>query len=270
MHKVEGNVTPNPSRRRTMKLRTITSRGGKHVRTGLLFALVLPLLTCLFTSLPVKASDTAIWVAPQWNYYGVGENFTVEVKLADAQHLFAWQIALSFNASVLNVLNVVYASDHVFNGHEVVTVNPVINNVEGYILHGASLLGNDEVSGSGGLDQITFAVVGHGQSILKIDREGDGSIAGNFGTFLLDPSLNTISFALADGYHHNHLLGDVTGLNGKPDATVNMRDISYLVTQFDTTPQSSKWDPIADLNGDGKVDMKDISITISNFGHHWP
>jgi hypothetical protein len=240
------------------------------MRVKLFFALILPLLTGLFMSLPVKASGAMIWVEPQWNYYGVGENFTVDVKLGDVQHLLAWQIALSFNASVLNVLNVVYAPDHIFNGHDVVTVDPVINNVDGYILHGACLLGNDEASGSGGLDQITFAVVGHGQSVLKIDREGDGSLPENFGTFLLDPWLNNITFTSTDGYHHNHLLGDVTGLNGKPDARVNMRDISYLVIQFDTTPQSPKWDPIVDLNGDGKVDMKDISTTVSNFGHHWP
>ena len=150
------------------------------MRTKLLFALILPLLTGLLLSLPVKASSATIWVEPQWNYYGVGENFTVDVKLGDVQHLFAWQVALTFNASVLNVLDVTYSPDHIFKGRVIVTPNPVINNTGGYILHGACLLGNDEVSGSGGLDRITFTVVAHGQSILKIDREGDGELVTPF------------------------------------------------------------------------------------------
>jgi len=240
------------------------------LRAGLLVALVLLLLTSLLLVLPVRASDTTVWVDPQWNYVGVGDNFTVEVRLDGVQNLFTWVVALSFNASVLNVLNVTLAPDHVFNGHDIVTPDPLIDNVEGYVLHGATLLGNDRASGSGGLDRITFAVVGHGQSTLRIDREGDGSISEGYGSFLLDVNLNNITFAASDGYHHNHLVGDVTGLNRKPDGRVNMVDVAYLVMLFDTKPGSPKWDPTADLNGDGVVNMKDINVAMSNFGLHWP
>jgi len=251
-------------------LKAVTGWTGRGLRAGLLVALVLLLLTSLLLVLPVKASDTTIWVDPQLNYVGVGDNFTVEVRLGDVQNLFTWVVALSFNASVLNVLNVTLAPDHIFNGHEIVTPDPLIDNVEGYVLHGATLMGSDETSGSGGLDQITFAVVGHGQSTLKIDREGDGSISEGYGSFLLDVNINNIAFTAVDGYHHNHLVGDVTGLGGKPDARVNMVDVAYLVIRFDTKPGSPKWDPTADLNGDGIVNMKDVNVVMSNFGHRWP
>jgi hypothetical protein len=237
-----------------------------------LFIPILLSLTLLFASLPVKASDVTIWVDPQYNYYGVGEIFTVNVKLADVEHLYAWQVALVFNASVLNALNATYASDNIFDGQEVVVVDPIINNAEGYVLHGACLLDgiSNDVSGSGGLAQITFIVVGPGQSTLKIEREGEGDIVGGFGTLLLDRWCNDIAFTSYDGYHHNHLQGDITGPNGKFDAIVSMLDILKVVKAFGSTPGKPNWDLNADVNHDGQVDMSDVKVETSNFGHHWP
>lgn len=243
---------------------------GKTVRIKLLSFLMLPLLMFLFVSVPVKAQGAVISVEPQYNYYGVGENFTVEVRIDNVQNLYAWQVLLTFNSSVLNVLNVTYAPDHILNGNvTVIVVSPVVDNVAGYVLDGACLLGNVAgVSGSGGLFQVTFAVVGHGESTLKIDTEG--IVSGGIVSLLLDPSINNIAFTSIDGYHHNHFLGDVTGLNGKPDAVVDMKDIAYLVAQFWTTPKSSNWNPVADVNIDGKVDMRDVATAIHNFGQHFP
>lgn len=230
---------------------------------------MLPMLMLLLMSVPVGASEVLISVEPHYNYYGVGQSFTVEVRVDNVQNLYAWQVLLTFNSSVLNVLSAVYASDHVFNGLQSVYVNPVINNVEGYVLHGACLLGNVEgVSGGGGLFEITFAVVGPGESTLKIDTEGN--IPEGIATLLLDSSLKDIVFASADGYHHNHFLCDVTGLDGKPDGRVNMRDILHLIIQYQTTPESPNWDPVADVNVDGIVDMRDITTIVLNFGQHFP
>jgi hypothetical protein len=241
------------------------------MKTKLLFILILPLLTSLLLVLPARASDTTVSVDPQWNYIDVGENFTVELRLENALNLYGWQVALSFNASVLNVVNVAYAPDHIFNGHVVVEAGPIIDNVEGYVLHCACLLGNsDSVSGSGGLDVITFTVVTHGESLLHVVREGEGIIKGGFATILVDPLIEEIAFASTDGHHHNHLQGDITGPMGKADARVNMIDIAYLISQYDTTPSSPNWNPKADLSGDGKVDMRDVNIALHNFGLHWP
>jgi len=64
------------------------------------------------------------------------------------------------------------------------------------------------------------------------------------------------------------IIGDITGLNGWPDGTVNMRDIATVARAFGSTQGSPNWNPNADLNGDGTVDMKDIALAVRNFGEH--
>jgi hypothetical protein len=43
-----------------------------------------------------------------------------------------------------------------------------------------------------------------------------------------------------------------------------------VAKRFGTTPSAPLWDPNADINGDGKVDMKDIAAVAKNFGKHYP
>jgi hypothetical protein len=49
---------------------------------------------------------------------------------------------------------------------------------------------------------------------------------------------------------------------------VNMKDIAYLVVQFNTRPTSLNWNPNGDINDDTVVNMKDIAIGIVNFNKH--
>jgi hypothetical protein len=44
-----------------------------------------------------------------------------------------------------------------------------------------------------------------------------------------------------------------------------MKDIAYMVALFNTKPSSPNWNPNADINNDGVVNMKDIAIGILNF-----
>ena len=68
---------------------------------------------------------------------------------------------------------------------------------------------------------------------------------------------------------HVGVPGDVSGSTpGVYDGTTNIRDIQYLIVQFGTFPVSAKWNSNADINGDGRVDMRDIQIAILNFNKH--
>lgn len=53
-------------------------------------------------------------------------------------------------------------------------------------------------------------------------------------------------------------------LNG--DNKIDMRDIAIAARAFGSQPGDSNWNPVADVNGDGKVDMKDIAPIARNFG----
>jgi len=69
-----------------------------------------------------------------------------------------------------------------------------------------------------------------------------------------------------DGLVLVNIAGDVTSVQpGVPDYIVDVRDITYLILRFQTTPNSPNWNPNADINNDGIVNMRDITIAILNF-----
>ncbi len=60
------------------------------------------------------------------------------------------------------------------------------------------------------------------------------------------------------------LIGDVNG-----DGKVDLRDLALAARAFGSTPTSPNWNPAADINGDGKVDLKDIALIARNFGQRY-
>jgi hypothetical protein len=70
---------------------------------------------------------------------------------------------------------------------------------------------------------------------------------------------------------HVGVPGNVYGNSYPPpvyDDVCNMRDVTYLILHFNTTPGSPNWDPNADVNDDGVCNMRDITIAILNFNKH--
>ncbi|MEM0357844.1 MAG: dockerin type I domain-containing protein [Candidatus Bathyarchaeia archaeon] len=60
------------------------------------------------------------------------------------------------------------------------------------------------------------------------------------------------------------LIGDVNG-----DRVVNMIDVVLVIQSFASYPGHPRWLPQADLNFDGKVDMKDVTLVLTNFGRSY-
>jgi parallel beta-helix repeat protein len=56
------------------------------------------------------------------------------------------------------------------------------------------------------------------------------------------------------------ILGPVGDVNG--DGKVDMKDIGYVARRFMCLPGEGLWDPGADLNGDGRINMTDIGIAV--------
>jgi len=68
---------------------------------------------------------------------------------------------------------------------------------------------------------------------------------------------------------HIGVPGDVSGTTpGVYDGITNMKDIAYLVALFQTKPTKPNWNPNADVNSDGVVDMKDIATAVYYFNQH--
>ena len=59
--------------------------------------------------------------------------------------------------------------------------------------------------------------------------------------------------------------GDVNG-----DFKVDMKDIALVARAFGSTIGSTNWNANADINGDGTVNMKDVALAARHFGQHYP
>jgi hypothetical protein len=64
------------------------------------------------------------------------------------------------------------------------------------------------------------------------------------------------------------LVGDITGPNGSPDGRVDTLDIGYAARRFMCTPSNPLWDPAADINSDGVINMIDIGTVARHFNEH--
>jgi hypothetical protein len=53
------------------------------------------------------------------------------------------------------------------------------------------------------------------------------------------------------------------------DGRVDMRDISIVASAFGSVPGHPRWNPVADVNDDGKIDLKDIALVARHFGEHY-
>lgn len=59
--------------------------------------------------------------------------------------------------------------------------------------------------------------------------------------------------------------GDVDG-----DGKVDIRDIHDVAIYYGATPLIPNWNSNADINDDGKIDIKDVHIAAANYGQHYP
>jgi hypothetical protein len=56
-------------------------------------------------------------------------------------------------------------------------------------------------------------------------------------------------------------IGDLNG-----DGKVDLKDVYIVSLAFGSYPGHPKWNPMADLNGDNKVDLKDVYLVTKNYG----
>jgi len=118
------------------------------------------------------------------------EPFTINITLTDFEDVYLWQIRILFNPQILNCTAAWYPEDHIFAGKTTATTEPVIDNTDGYVLWGNSLVGAvPGVSGTRAtLCQINFTGVAEGISTITFQLTGTGR------TFLWDSELNFIEF----------------------------------------------------------------------------
>jgi hypothetical protein len=330
--------------------------------------------TIMVSVLQIPVIGTSIFVHPPVTTVMLGQNFTVSVNVGNVTDLICWQLNLTFNPAILNVVDIFLPAGHVFEGRPKTICPKFIDNVEGYVIW-CVLIGPPSppdppsipFNGSGTMCQIEFMAVGLGVSPIHIDTEGefctmlldteiedipftpiDGvaevvqylpihdiaiidvtpstaqayagwivnitvvaknegeftetfnvtayydtnpietkivsnlasganvTITFNWNTSSVQPCKNytiwaqasivpgetdTTDNTLTDGTVKIKLMGDVNG-----DGKVDGKDIALIVKAFGSYPGHPRWNPNADINNDNKIDAKDVALTLKNYG----
>jgi len=138
-------------------------------RIGLLLILLVPYVSML-ACLKVASSSTAtLYVTPSISYASPSESFTVDVKVADVELLYSWQVNMSWNPDVLSFVNVTEGDFLKGQPNGTWTVPPSIG--DGWVLFSWMTSGSySGVSGSGWLATVELEVTAKGESILAINN----------------------------------------------------------------------------------------------------
>jgi len=98
---------------------------------------------------------------------------------------------------------------------------------------------------------------------IKLHVEGNGSSTLRlYDVQIKDDKGRMLPFNTQDGYFNNSaILGDLNG-----DGKVDVKDVSVVALHLGSYLGHGRWDERADVNGDGKVNIFDIAIVCRNFG----
>jgi len=185
-------------------LHAVQLNSDKFVKTLRLYIVLCLALTLFYTPNAVEGQNenapaqAALKIIP--SKLLVAEENTlplVNVTVENVEGLFAWQIKVYFDATILNITKeqIKYPENHVFSGKTFLNITPrVSSDTHGfYALFGTTLVGDEQgFSGSGILCQLNFTKVSLGISTLNFSTPIWED------TYLLDASLNCILTEVLD------------------------------------------------------------------------
>ena len=167
-----------------LKIKTVEKKGK---------LLLLTLLPIIFIAFVPLAGAQVITVDPPYLEVNITINptFTVNINISDVAEpgLYAWELKLYFNNTLLNPTQASYPSGHFLDVPSKFEIPPEINTEEGYILFGVTLLGEEPGrTGNGVLATVEFNGTDLGLATLELKD-----------ITLLDPEGNNISYTVTDG-----------------------------------------------------------------------
>lgn len=192
----------------------------------------------------------------------VGSTFNLNITITDVIDLYGWEFNMTFNATVLNVIDVIegpFLLDFAYSvGVGTWLVGPTIDNTNGWVLMGDSLFPfpdpPDGADGSGVLATIVFSVQMKGKSDLHFASTKLNSWDSVSGLLVAIPH------TAKDGFFQEPL-GDVDG-----DGDVDTSDLSVMSNAYGSRNSIPNWNPNCDFNKDNKVDISDLFNIGKNYG----
>ncbi|PNX50359.1 MAG: hypothetical protein BV458_13385 [Thermoplasmata archaeon M9B2D] len=174
--------------------------------TGILLMFPIFMLCSLPSSVVALEPDethqaNALWIEPSTVFLeAVGVRFNLTVWLNTTGESFAWQLKILFDSDYFNATRLGYTSGEksdFFFDHSTIVITPIVENDEGYVLLGETLIGNDtRGSGCGSLVWVEFSL-----KALSTEPHFNISCSMPYGedTFVLNPYLETITLQYVSG-----------------------------------------------------------------------
>ncbi len=196
-------------------------------------------------------TDTTTYLSPHPERIkvGVGSSFTLDVVVNSVENLYAWQVRMYYDSTILRCVKSWVPDDNVFADKNPIIPEPLIE--ENLTMVGATLAAESPFAGTGTLCKIRFLVEGSGNTTLLLDRNE---------TFLLDPSLKFVNCTLVDGFV------EAVFPDFDFDGEVGESDLATIAEAFGSRIGDGNWNVLCDVNHDSKIDILDVAITARAFG----
>ena len=153
-------------------------RLGDSILKKLCFLIITVLLLGTFSTLRLSSSSgTAVSLAPSRLDVLPGQVFTVDVIATNVSDLFNWQVAVEYDAKIINCIAAWIPTDNVFAGQSQVPVPPVLNdptnNGHNYTLFGNTLISGSVMVEQGFLCKLNFTTLANGQTTIRMGTAAD-------------------------------------------------------------------------------------------------
>jgi hypothetical protein len=220
---------------------------------------------------PPPGAKPKIYVDPKDNIFStsskpMGSNFTVSIKAANWTEpgVYSYEFKLSYDNSMLEAVGAVIPDGHwltpTLSPGNIFKVDPgTINQTGGYVSFAATLLGEEPGKiGNGTISTITFKITQAPPADQNISCSLDVS------ALFVDPDATQIPSEQYDVINGNYVYSAAApstkteDLNG--DGLVNIEDVAIWGLAFGSVPGHPRWNPIADMDGNGVVNVIDAVL----------
>jgi hypothetical protein len=179
----------------------------KFKSLAFILVLMLPMLKAIMT---VGAQETYLKVVnpltgDEWFNFtsatkSFGDDFIINITVVDVTNLFCWQIKLTWDADLLDFVNVSLPSDHVFAGQPFAEAGPLVES--GSVIYGVALSPSGEVfNGTGSCCQVALRIVKRPTVSCSLALASIG-----WDTFMCDKDGFDIAFTPVDAFYNYEFL----------------------------------------------------------------
>jgi hypothetical protein len=235
------------------------------------FSLIIVAFLGLTTQASTAVAETTVFVHPEKATVKVGEIFHIYVNVSGASKLQGFDFMLSYDSRLLNCSGLDEGTFLSGFGPTFVAkreMNSSFADARGRVWFAVVIYGTGFADGNGTLAVLTFVAVSSGETVLDLYsdyplNQGAVKLTTCFGQAIPNKAFDILLTVVEAGP------GDPPPADGNPDppspdvngdGVVDMKDLTIVAVAYGTVEGDLKYDAKADLDQNGKVDILDVAL----------